>query len=313
MKTAAGVIGAVDIGGTKIAAGLVSGQTVIARSEVPTAQVLPYGAGLEQISAMLRAMLGAIESPLLGIGIGLTGRVESISRRIGRNDFLKDWAGRDLAGDLAALFGVGVGIENDADAAALAEAAWGVGQGRSPFIYVTISTGIGGGIVVNGRLYRGVGGAHPEIGHHSLDLHGPDCFCGGRGCWERFASGTAMLDWARSHEPEAAAMANLDARQICDLAESGSAWARRVVRREAEYLGLGLANLATLFAPQQIGLGGGVMRRWDLFEEIALQTVKKNCGLVPVDHILISRAQLGEETPLIGASQAWVQQFDPEG
>lgn len=310
MSKQARIIGAIDVGGTKIAVGLVQDGKVVARREVPTSDCQDYQLALEKMRQMLEAMQDEIGVVLAGIGIGLTGRVDSVTRRIGRNDFLKDWEGHDLTGDLRAAFGVQVAIENDADAAALAEAGWGAGKGKKRFIYLTVSTGIGGGIVLDGRLYRGVNGVHPEIGHHVIDPNGPQCFCGARGCWESLASGTAMVRWALENFPEAGAVANLDARKICDLAEQGIPWAQNVITREEQYLGIGLANLATLFAPDQIALGGGVMRRWEKFEPFVMEIIRKNCRLVPANQIQISRAQLGDETPLLGAAQVWVNTFE---
>lgn len=303
------IIAAVDIGGTKIAAGFVAGSKVIARQEVPTSLCLRYSDALENIARMLHEMTYETGTAIAGIGIGLTGRVERPTGRIGRNDLLKDWQGRDLTGDLGTIFHVMAGIENDADAAALAESAWGSGKGAQRFLYVTVSTGIGGGIVLDERLYRGVNGCHPEIGHHVIDPSGPLCYCGARGCWERMASGTAMLSWAQESFAEAQAYPDLDARQICDLAQQGIPWAKDVVLHEGEQLGIGLANLVMLFAPDQIALGGGMMRNWELFAPFALPVVKKHCGLVPVDRIHISRATLGDETPLLGASEVWHHQY----
>jgi glucokinase len=302
-------IAAVDIGGTKIAAGLVGEGQVIVRREIPTSACLHYSDALENITRMLREMSSETGAAIDGIGIGLTGRVDRPTGRIGRNDLLTDWQGRDLTGDLEATFQVMAGIENDADAAALAEAAWGSGKEIQRFIYVTVSTGIGGGIVLNERLYRGVDGCHPEIGHHVIDPSGPPCYCGARGCWERMASGTAMLNWTLETFPEARGFPNLDSRQVCDLARHGILWAKDAVRHEGEQLGIGLANLVILFAPEQIALGGGMMRNWEMFAPFALPVVKKHCGLVPAERIQISRAILGDETPLLGASEVWHHQF----
>lgn len=302
------VTGAVDVGGTKIATGLVTGRQVLARREIPTRSALQYEHAVAQIAGLLREMVRETGARLDGIGIGLTGRVHPLTRRIGRNDLLNDWQDRDLTGDLGAALQVSARIENDADAAALAEAALGAGRGKERFIYVTVSTGIGGGMVLHGKLYRGVLGSHPEIGHHVIEPDGPACFCGARGCWESLASGTAMLKWALANFAEARALTNLDARQICDLAEAGSGWAQDAVRREGYYLGIGLSNLITMFAPDQIGLGGGMMRRWGLFEPYAREAIGQGCALVPVEHVAISLAELGDDTPLIGAAQVWLQQ-----
>jgi glucokinase len=302
-------IGAIDVGGTKIAVGLVQDGKVLSRREVPTTDCLVYSQAVEKMAQMLEAMQSEIGCALAGIGIGLTGRVENETRKIGRNDFLKDWEGRDLVTDLESQFHVQAAIENDADAAALAEAYWGTGKGKGQFIYLTVSTGIGGGIVLHGHLYRGIGGSHPEIGHHVIDPNGPQCFCGASGCWESMASGTAMLRWTLENIPAARDIPGLDTRQICDLAEQRLPWAQAVIEHEGVSLGIGLANLVTLFAPEQIALGGGLMRRWPLFEPFAMHIVQHSCHLVPVEKIRVSPAQLGDETPLIGAAQVWVHQF----
>ena len=115
---------------------------------------------------MLRQAEADAGQKISGIGIGATGPVDPIRGEFGDVDFLPGWRGKNLVKDLAQRFSVQVAMENDGDAAALAEAGWGAGRDRSRLIYVTIGTGIGGGIILDGKLYRGVDGAHPEIGHH---------------------------------------------------------------------------------------------------------------------------------------------------
>jgi glucokinase len=123
------------------------------------------------------------------------------------------------------------------------------------------------------------------------------------------ASGTAMLEWARANSVEAHSLPALDARLICELAESRVNWAVQAVQREGYYLGIGLANLITLFAPDAIALGGGVMRRWQMFEPYAMQVVRERSNLIPAGQVQITRALLGDDAPLIGAGQVWLHQF----
>ena len=138
-------------------------------------------------------------------------------------------------------------MENDADAAALGEAGWGAGQNKSRLIYVTVGTGIGTGLIVDGQVYRGVDQSHPEIGHHVIDPSGPLCLCGFRGCWESLAAGPAMVTWLESNAPpDYSRDLDLSAKKICELAQQGDAWAMRAVDHETHYLGLGLANLVTM-------------------------------------------------------------------
>jgi glucokinase len=307
------MIGAVDIGGTKIAVGMVSqtGQ-VLARAERATAPEGGLADGLERVAAMLDDTATRAGGEPHGIGIGCTGPVDPLAGTIGDVEFLPGWEGANLAGELSGRFGVRVAIENDADAGALAEAAWGAGRGASRFVYVTVGTGIGGGIVLDGQLYRGVSGAHPEIGHHVLDPSGPPCFCGARGCWESLASGPAMARWTRERDPEGNRFAisePLDARAICAAAQQGNALAREAAARTARYLGLGLANLVTLFTPDVIALGGGLMRSRDLFWDTILTTIRTTCGLVPHEKVEIVAAALGPDAGLAGAACVWLHRY----
>ena len=195
------MIGAVDIGGTKIAAGMVDDNgKVLARMEAPT-DPNRYSEGVERIAQMLRKTAQRAGVECTGIGIGSTGPVDPMRGEFGDVDFLPGWRGKSPVKDLAQIFNVRVALENDGDAAALAESGWGAGRNRSRLIYLTVGTGIGGGIVLDGKLYRGVDGAHPEVGHQVLDPAGPPCSCGFHGCWESLAAGPAMVGWLAGHMP----------------------------------------------------------------------------------------------------------------
>lgn len=305
------MIAAVDIGGTKIAVGLVDGNGhIVARRESPTDAGRGFNNALERICSALRSAAQNAGTEVTGIGIACTGPVDPFAGIIGNVDFLPGWKGFNLVEPLAKEFKVSVAMENDADAAALGEAAWGAGRGKHRFIYLTVSTGIGGGIVLDGKLYRGVEQSHPEIGHHVIDPAGPKCFCGARGCWEALASGPAMVEWVRAHAPSNYKhLPRLDARRIFELMEQGEGVCRLAVEREAYYLGLGLANLITLFTPDVIALGGGVMKSAHLFLEQAKQIIRQNCGLVPHEKTEVRLASLGADTALSGAAQVWCHRF----
>jgi len=309
------VIGAVDIGGTKIAVGVVdeSGQ-VLARAEWPTAPERGWADGLEWMTKMLRETAAQAGGDLCGIGVGCTGPVDPLAGTIGDVEFLPGWEGVNLADDLSCAFEVPVAIENDADAAALGEAAWGAGHGASRFICVTVGTGIGGGLVFDGQLYRGVDGAHPEIGHHVIDPSGPACSCGANGCWESLASGPAMVRWVRDNTPDVLGdLETLDARSVCAAAERGEPLAQAAVAREGYYLGLGLANLITLFVPDVIALGGGLIRSQHLFWGTILETIRAMCGLVPFEKVRLVPTALGPEAGLIGAACVWLHRYNHPG
>jgi glucokinase len=301
------MIGAVDIGGTKIAVGIVDDDgRVLARAECPTDPRRGPADGLDRISALLRTTAAQAGTTLAAIGIGCTGPVFPLTGTIGDVPFLPGWEGFRLADELATRFGVPAAMENDADAVALAEARWGAGRGVGAFIYVTVSTGIGAGMVFDGKLYRGVDGAHPEIGHHVIDASGPLCYCGARGCWESLASGPALAEWFEATYPGALAPGPVDTRQICDAAEAGDPRAQAAVDRLGHTIGLGLANLVTLFVPDVIALGGGVMQSRHLFWDRLHDTIRATCGLVPHERVRVVPAALGAEAPLVGAASVWL-------
>jgi glucokinase len=304
------MIGAVDIGGTKIAVGMVDDKgKVLSRMEAPT-DPNRYSDGLELIAHMLRKTAQRAGGAFRGIGIGSTGPVDPLRGEFGDVDFLPGWRGKNPVKDLAQVFSVRVALENDGDAAALAEAGWGAGQNCSRLIYVTVGTGIGGGFVFDGQLYRGVDGAHPEVGHQVIDPAGPECSCGFRGCWESLASGPAMVGWIERHAPaDYPHRTGITSQKICELALEGDKLALQTVDHEGYYLGLGLANLINLFAPGMIVLSGSVMKSAPLFLARIRTVIRSGCRFVPADKTQLAMASLGEDANLIGAARVWHYRF----
>lgn len=308
------MIGAVDIGGTKIAAGVVNKKGgVLAKAECPTDAPRGFDHAMERVIEMLAQGADQSRVKLQGIGIGCTGPVDPIAGSLGNVDLLPGWEGRSPVERLSVEFGIPAAMENDADAAALGEAVWGAGKGKARLLYVTVGTGIGASVILDGKVYRGVGGSHPEMGHHVIDPSGPLCSCGAHGCWESLASGPAMAEWTKANAPASHQGPSLSAEAICARAREGEEWARCAVEREAYYLGLGLANLITLFAPDAIVLGGGVMKSANLLLDRIHQTIRQNCGLVPFERVEISLASLGPDVGLIGAAQVWQHRFRSSG
>jgi glucokinase len=297
-------IGAVDVGGTKIAVGLVLPDgTITASHSQPTRPEQSFEAGMAEIAANMQSMLEKTHSRLLGVGLGCTGQVSPGSGKVLSNAFLPNWAGNNPVDWLATRFGVPGALENDADAAALAEWRLGAGQGAQRFIYITVSTGIGGGLIFDGQVERGANECHPEVGHHTIDPNGPDCFCGNRGCWETLASGRALAARFMQICPGFQG----DAVTVCDLAEAGDPLACRAVEAHAQALGIGLANLITLYVPDVIALGGGLMRRAGLFMPGIQRMVEQRCRLVRSADTRLVLSHFGAETGLVGAAMVWAQ------
>jgi len=305
------MIGGVDIGGTKIAIGMVddSGH-VLSRRECATEGERGFEDAMRRVTELLHQCAAEANGKLEGIGIGCAGPLDAATGTLHNVNNLPGWEGGNPEKALAREFGVPVALENDADAAALGELYWGAGKSATRLLYVTVGTGIGVSVILDGKLYRGADGGHPEIGHHILDPSGPLCTCGVRGCWESLAAGPAMRSWLRENAPASYGHRDVDAREICFRAQDSDEWARRTLEREAYYLGLGLANLITLFAPEAIVLGGSVMKSANLFFDRMCEVIRQNCRLVPADRVEIRLASLGADAGLIGAAQVWRHRFE---
>jgi glucokinase len=161
-------------------------------------------------------------------------------------------------------------------------------------------------MIFDGKLYRGVDGAHPEVGHQVIDPAGPECSCGFRGCWESLAAGPAMVAWLQAHAPaDYPHRDGITAKKICELAQQGDKLAQQTVEHESYYMGLGLANLINLFTPDAIVLSGSVMKSAHLFLDGIRAVIRSGCRFVPAEKTNLTLASLGDDTNLIGAARVW--------
>jgi glucokinase len=201
---------------------------------------------------------------------------------------------------------------NDASAAALGEHEFGAGKGVDNLIYLTVSTGIGGGIIIDGRLYLGPSGSAGEIGHMTIDVNGPQCSCGNIGCLEMLASGTAIAREAvkriraggRSSLSEmlGGKIENITAEQVGVAAQGGDSLAMEIIHRAASYLGMGMVNLVNIFNPEMIIVGGGVAQMGDLLLDPARRVVEARAFKLPAQAVRIVPARLGDEAGVMGAA-----------
>jgi len=256
MKYAIGI----DIGGTKIS--LVLGTEkgkILARREVLTRTGSGTSACVKELISNLRAlMLQSCVPPqkILGIGVGCPGAVDAAKGVLPRSPNLPGWARLPLRRLLQKATGLPVFLANDANAAALGEQFFGAGKRAQHLVYVTVSTGVGGGIIVDGKLYAGAGSVAGEIGHVSIVPEGKKCACGKRGCLEAYASGTAIAEYYREAKKKKVS----GAKEVGLAFRLGDRAAAASYRKAAYYLGIGLANLMNVLNPEVIVIGGGVLK-----------------------------------------------------
>ena len=200
-------------------------------------------------------------------------------------------------------------LENDANAAAVGEMWQGAGRGHRTIVCVTLGTGVGGGIVLDGKLWRGVDGSAAEIGHMGVDpFGGVACTCGSRGCLEVYASATAIVRMTREARPRYPDSAlhtteHLTSEQIYHAGLEGDELALEVFRRMGVYLGIGLANLINIINPDMIVIAGGVVNGWELFVKHMLQQVAERAFPLPAARVKIVKAECGDDAGLLGAAR----------
>lgn len=248
-------------------------------------------------------------SHLKALGIASPGAVDSANGIVPEAPQLVGWNDVPLVQVMSDRLGIPVWLENDANAAALGENRYGAGKGAKHMLYVTVSTGVGGGIIINGELYRGARGAAGEVGHVIIDVNGPACGCGGRGCLESLASGTAIARRGRElvEGGDAPALAEISAREgrlsaemIAQAAVEGDEVSRRVFNEAGMYLGVGLAGFVNIFNPEAILIGGGVAQSADLFMPEARRVMEERAMRAPLEDVRLGLAELGDRIGSLG-------------
>jgi glucokinase len=304
------VIG-VDAGGTKLLAGVVHEDLAVGRR---VRRLWSGGDRAEVLATMVEAVLDArAEAPdVQAVGFGIPALLDFATgtARSSVHLPLEDVPFRDL---MTERLGLPVYVDNDANLAALAEQRQGAARGARNAVMLTLGTGIGSGVVTDGRLLRGATGAAAELGHMTIDHHGPPCqgTCPGRGCLEVMASGTAIgregTDAGR-REPDSAlgrAVAQRGAvtgEEVTELAVGGDPVARSVMAAIGRNLGAGIASIVNIFEPEVVVVGGGAAAAGDLLLDPAREVVAQRALRPSRDHVRIVPAALGDEAGMIGAA-----------
>ena len=303
----------VDVGGTKVLGGVVDEFGAVlqtARRDTPR----EGGPALTQAIADVAKELMA-EFSVDSVGVSAAGFVSSDRKTMLATPNIAGWNGVDLDYELTSLIGLPVVIENDANAAAWGEARFGAGRGKRHMLMLTVGTGIGGGIVVNGDLYRGAFGIAAEIGHIRVVPEGHLCGCGARGCFEQYGSGNALMRHAReaiAASPDIArnllsrgdgTVEGLTGKAITDAARDGDAVALAAFNTTAQWLGAGIASLSVILDPECVVIGGGVIDAGEILLKPTREALERSmpfAGKHPYPEIIA--AQLGNEAGLVGVA-----------
>ncbi|MEH2258579.1 ROK family protein [Nostoc sp.] len=308
---------ALDFGGTKLAAATVNiGSRKWLRYE---RRFSPVGADASTDLEIMRSLIYSLlqDTKPAAIGVSFGGPVDASTGTVRLSHHVAGWENIPLKRLLEEEFDVSVGVDNDANVAALGEHRFGAGQGYDSLFYITVSTGVGGGWILNGQPWRGAGGMAGEIGHIVVDPAGPVCLCGKQGCLERLASGPYMAQNVREileNEPQRRKglrdgeilrglvgnnLTLLTGQLVSEAAAAGDDLAKEVLHKAAWALGVGIGNVANLMNPQRFVLGGGVTKAGEDFWRVVRQ-VARETALPEVDFEIVP-AVLGDDAPLWGA------------
>jgi glucokinase len=279
-----------DLGGTNIKRVVLDGDVIVERDSEPTRSDEGVGAVLDRLAALAREA-----GPVASVGVALPGLFDTEGRAVLLPNLHGDWVGRPIADPLADALGRPVRLINDGHAFALAEARIGAARGAEDVLCIVCGTGIGGGLVLGGRLHLGVEDRAGEVGHHTVVEDGPLCGCGNHGCLETLAGARAIA--AAAQQP------SFD--DVVAAARRGDERAREAIRRAAAYIGIAIANLTIFITPERVVVGGGVAQAGELLLDPLRAEVERRAGRVaPLHAIEIVPATLGADAGAVGAALA---------
>lgn len=309
-----------DIGGTKLAAGIVTLDGLqIAQDRVPTQASEGPDAVINRLidlSWRVVQQAGLQWQEVLAAGVGCGGPLDPHKGIIMEPPNLPGWVEVPLVRRLQEALGIPVYLDNDANAAALGEHRFGAGRGVANLVYLTISTGIGGGIVINNRLYLGQNGNAGEIGHMSVIYNGRECNCGSRGCLEAYCSGTSIAARAReavlAGEPSVLSgdLEAITGETVEAALRQGDPLARRIWQETVEILGAGLANVINIFNPQLVVLGGGITNFGELLFQPVRQVALERAMRPLAEVVDIVPARLGGQVGVLGAAAVALERLN---
>lgn len=306
----------IDVGGTNVKIALVDENgKIIYSNSVPTYAQMGYEYTVNNIKQAIRDLMKETNTEakdIQGIGFDFPGQVDYKTGVVKLAPNIPGWVNVPIAQMIEDEFHIPTRIDNDVRCAALGEMNFGAGRGCENFICITVGTGIGSGLVINGKLVRGAANAAGEIGHIKLQsVGGPICGCGDTGCLEAFASGPSIVAMAQEYlkggkstkfREMAGAEGEITPYIVAKAAEAGDPVAKRIFTIIGEYIGIGLTSVINLLNPERVIIGGGVAEAGDLLLEPIRKTIKERAMVVAGSSVEIVPAELGNSAGVIGAS-----------
>ncbi len=304
----------IDVGGTNVKIALVNDKgNIIYSNSIPTRAEMGYEYTINNMKEAIAELIKETKSDkksIEGIGFGFPGQIDYKKGVVRLAPNIPGWVEVPIAEIMEKEFGIPTRVDNDVRCAALGELNYGAGIGCENLICITVGTGIGSGLIINGKLVRGASNAAGEIGHIKLDMHGgPLCGCGDRGCLEAFASGPSIVAMAEEYikggkSTKYRELANPDITPyiVSEAAKQGDPVAKRIFTIVGEYIGIGLASVVNLLNPEKIIIGGGVAAAGDLLLNPIKENLIKRAMPIAGSAVEIVPAQLGNSAGVIGAS-----------
>ncbi|MCX7749500.1 MAG: ROK family glucokinase [Clostridia bacterium] len=305
----------IDLGGTKVAVGIVNEEGMIVHKDsVPTKRERDYAEIIADIGELILKVVkgsGIDASKIASIGLGAPGTPNNKDGTLIYCSNLK-YRNAPVRADLQRYLNLPVYIENDANCAALAECVAGAAKGTQHSITITLGTGVGGGVIINGRIYSGFNNAAAELGHMVIVSDGEFCGCGRRGCWEAYASATALIrqtQFAAKKYPDSLVnnlvngdMTRIDAKTAFDAAKQGDEIGLKVVRDYIKYLAEGLTDVINAFQPEVVVIGGGVCKEGEYLLGPLREIIARDVYCKDVPQTQIKVAQMGNDAGIVGAA-----------
>jgi len=311
------VYAGIDVGGTNIKFGLVSTDgKILYREQRPTMVDKgpePLMHLVTNISEILLFYAAEEEYDVRWLGVGTPGAVDNREGKvIGCSPNIKGWEGMEIGRILHERLNLPIYVDNDVNAMALAETRFGAAVGYKSVICITVGTGVGGGVILDGKLWRGANFAAGELGHISIDMNGAQCRCGNKGCVEAYCSSSAIISRVTNKlnngltpvfkEVLDGSLDNLNIKKLFAAAKKEDEIAIEVLSETAEYLGRGLAGVVNLFNPEIVVIGGGVADGGTNFIDKVAEVIKKYAFEPATSNLRVTRATLGNDAGFIGAA-----------